>query len=167
MRVPSLFLTATLAATLPAQGSATVNDVGMTMDGGMLPVIFGQSCGPFTCTPLYAGPVAAGQPGRTVIVYGAPNQPFALAIDLANSAPCMPFPGIANSLILGVQPVTLAFGLIGGGILVGPCNQGRAWYGLSFPVGAPSGVQFELQALAMSASQNVPAFTIALQSSIQ
>ncbi len=167
MRVPSLFLTAAFAATLPAQGSATVNDVGLTMSGGALPVIFGQSCGPFTCTPLYAGPVAAGQPGRSVIVHGAPNQPFALAIDFANSAPCIPFPGIANALTLGAQPVTIAFGVIGSGTLIGPCNQGRAWCGLSFPVGAPSGVQFELQALAMSASQNVPAFSSALQSSIQ
>ena len=167
MRVPSLFLTVALAAALPAQGSVLVNDVGLTMDGGMLTVIFGQSCGPFTCTPFFASPVATGQPSRSVIVYGATNQPFALAIDLVNPGPCIAFPGIANSLILGVQPVTLAFGLIGPGILIGPCNQGRAWYGLSFPSAAPSGVQFQLQALAMSAAQNVPAFTIALHSSIQ
>lgn len=165
MRVPATFLTAALATiALPAQGSVLVNDVGLTMDGGMLTVIYGQSCGPFTCTPFFAGPVAAGQPSRTVIVYGAPAQVFALAIDLVNPAPCIAIPGIANSLILGVQPVTLAVGLIGGGILIGPCNQGRALYGLGFPAGTPPGVAFQLQAIAMSAAQNVPAFTIALQS---
>ena len=167
MRVPTLFLTAALGvAALPAQGSVTVNDVGLTMDGGMLTVIYGQSCGPFTCTPFFAGPVAVGQPSRSVIVYGAQLQPFVLAIDLVNPAPCLPIPGIANSLILGLQPITLAVGLIGPASFVTPCQQGRAWYGLSFPVGTPTGVSFELQALAFSPSQNVPAFTIALRSQI-
>ena len=165
MHVPSLFPTAALAAlALPAQASLLVDDVGLTMDGGMLTVIYGQNCGPFTCTPFFAGPVAAGQPSRTVIVYGAQLQPFVLAIDLVNPAPCVAIPGLANSLILGLQPITLAVGAIGPGILIGPCSQGRAFYGLAFPAGAPPGVQFQLQALAMSASQNVPAFTIALQS---
>jgi hypothetical protein len=167
MRVPSLFLTAALAAALPAQGSVTVNDVGLTMDGGILTVIYGQSCGPFTCAPFHAGAVAAGQPPRTVVVYGAPAQIYVLAIDLANQAPCIAIPGIRNALILGPQPITLAIGLVGPGSAITPCQQGRAPYLLSFPAGAPSGVQFQLQALAMSPSQNVPAFTIALQAMIQ
>ena len=103
---------------------------------------------------------------RSVIVYGAQLQPFVLAIDLVNPAPCIPIPGIANSLILGLQPITLAVGMIGPASFVTPCQQGRAWYGLSFPVGTPTGVSFELQALAFSPSQNVPAFTIALRSQI-
>jgi len=167
MRVSSLFLTTALAAALPAQGSVLVNDVGLTMDGGILTVIYGQGCGPFTCAPFIAGGVGGGQPPRTVVVYGAPSQVYVLAIDVANSAPCIPFPGIGNALILGVQPVTLAIGVLGPGSLIAPCQQGRAGYQLAFPVGAPVGVQFELQALAMSASQNVPAFTIALQATIQ
>lgn len=167
MRVPSLFLTAAITAALPAQGSVLVNDVGLTMDGGMLTVIYGQSCGPFTCTPFVAGPVGVGQPPRSVVVYGRPAQVYVLAIDLANGAPCIPFPGIANALILGVQPITLAIGLLGPGSTITPCQQGRAAYLLSFPAGTPTSVPFQLQGLAMSPSQNVPAFTVALQSSTQ
>ena len=164
MRVPFLFLTAALAAApLLAQ---SVQDVGLTMDGGLLTVIYGQACGPFSCTPRVAGNVAAAQP-RVVVVYGAPVQIYVLAIDLANSAPCFAFPGIANSLVLGVQPFTLAIGILGPGGVIGACQQGRAPYSLLFPLGTPSGVQFQLQALAMSPTQNVPAFTIALQATTQ
>lgn len=164
MRVPQLFLTAALAAApLTAQ---SVQDVGLTMDGGILTVIYGQSCGPFACTPWIAGPVAPGQP-RAVVVYGAPGQVYVLAIDLFSSQPCLPIPGLGNALILSPVPITLAVGVTGPGNPTSVCLQGRAAYSLSFPVGAPSGLPFLLQGLAMSASQNVPAFTVALQSSIQ
>jgi len=166
MRASRLFLTAALAAAPLAAQASNVADVGLTMDGGILTVIYGQSCGPFSCTPWVAGPVAPGQP-RIVVVYGAPTQVYVLAIDLFSSQPCLPIPGLGNALILSPQPITLAVGVTGPGNPTSVCLQGRGAYSLSFPLGAPSGLPFQLQALAMSAAQNVPAFTIALQSTIQ
>lgn len=151
---------ALLAAPVTAQ---QVADVGLMMDGGVLTVIYGQSCGPFTCQPFQAGPTGAGQP-YNVYIFGAPLQFFALAADFPTGAACLPFPGVGNSLLLLNQPVTLAIGAIGAGSFTSVCQQGRATYQLTFPLGTPPGVQFLLQGVAISATQNIPAFTVAIAS---
>ncbi len=147
------------AAALPAQNVA---DVGLMMDGGILTVIYGQSCGPFTCVPFQAGPTGAGQP-YNVYVYGAPQQFFVLAADIDGNQPCIPFPGVGNMLML-TQPVTLAFGFIGTAPPTGLCLQGRGQYVLQFPAGTPPGVGYRIQAAAVSGSQSIPAFTVTIRS---
>lgn len=163
MRIPALVLLAgaALAAAAPIQAQI-VTDVGLMMDGGVLTVIYGQNCGPFSCIPVQAGPTGVGQP-YNVYVHGAPQQVFALAADVDAGQPCVPVPGIGNLLMLS-QPVTLAFGFTGNAGAVGACLQGRGTYVLQFPTGTPPGVGYRLQALAISASQNVPAFTITIRS---
>lgn len=163
MRLPHLLLTAlaltTSTAALPAQAVRIASDVGLTMDGGLLTVIYGQSCGAFTCTPFQAGNVGAGQQ-RTVAIYGAPLQPYALAIDLATPQ-CITFPGFFNQLLVSL-PVTLAVGMIGPGSATAVCPQGRAGYGLLFPPGTPAGYDFVLQGVAMSHGLREPAFTVGI-----
>lgn len=155
------FLSATLLTVTPlAAQLVSVNDVGLTMDGGILPVIYGQSCGPFTCTPFQAGPVGAGLP-YNISVHGAPGQAFVLAIDLV-PFPCIAFPGIGNALLVA-QPVTLALGIA----VANPtaaCRQGRGVHVLQTPPATPPGIQFLLQGGAFSPSLGIPAFTVALQS---
>lgn len=167
MTLRSLLFAAVCAAPVAAQaGSVSVHDVGLTLDGGMLTVIYGQSCGPFSCLPFQAGPVGRGQL-RIATVHGAPQQLFVLAVSLASiGMPCQPFPGFGNALILG-QPHTLAIGVLGAPAAGTVCLQGRADYPLLLPPNAPVGVPFELQALAWSASRQQPAFTIALRATIQ
>ena len=72
-------------------------------------------------------------------------------------------PGIGNSLLLS-HPVILALGVTGQPSSSGICPQGRATYVLQFPAGTPPGVGFRLQALTLSTSQNIPAFTVAIRS---
>ena len=159
MRITRLLAAALLvAATVPAQ---TASNVGLTMDGGMLTVLYGQSCGAFTCQPFQAGPVGVGN-SHQVHVYGAIQQPYVLAIGLTNTAPCITIPGFANSLVL-LGPVTLQVGLTSAPVLTSVCPQARASYTLTFPNGTPIGVGFQLQALATSATQG-PAFTISIES---
>lgn len=162
-----LLLSTAIAAPVAAQaGSLAVHDVGLTLDGGMLTVIYGQSCGPFSCQPFQAGPVGRGQL-RIATVHGAPQQLYVLAVSLASIAmPCQLFPGVGNALVLG-QPNTLAIGVLGPSVPGTVCLQGRADYPLLLPPQAPVGVPFELQALAWSASHQQPAFTIALSATIQ
>ncbi|MCA8974415.1 MAG: hypothetical protein KDC98_06820 [Planctomycetes bacterium] len=161
MQLHRFVLAAALSA--PALLAQTAADVGLTMSGGVLTVIYGQNCGTFTCQPFVAGTTAAGQP-YDVSVWGAPNQPFVLAADLPTGAPCIQIAGVANSLLLQNQPITLATGMIGSGSAIGVCNQGRARYALQFPAGTPVGVQYLLQGVAMSASLRMPAFTVAITS---
>ncbi len=149
------------AAGLPL-GAQTATDVGLMMDGGLLTVIYGQTCGAFTCTPFTAGPVGAGNPHR-VYVYGALNQPHVLAIDLANTLPCLPLPGFANALVLQQQPVTLALGVNAPWFSTTACPVGRGTHTLQFPIGTPPGIAFDLQALTISGS-GLPAFTVAIRS---
>lgn len=156
--VPLLVAALPLAAAVPAQSAS---NVGLTMDGGMLTVLYGQACGAFTCQPFVAGPVGAASP-RNVYVYGAVQQPYVLAIGLTNTAPCITIPGLANSLVL-LGPITLQVGLTAAPVLTSVCPQARDRYLLQFPAGTPVGVGFQLQALATSATQG-PAFTIAIES---
>ena len=44
------------------------------------------------------------------------------------------------------------------------CLQGRGQYVLQLPAGTPAGIGYRLQALAVSASSNAPALTIAIRS---
>ncbi|MBM4059811.1 MAG: hypothetical protein FJ265_01770 [Planctomycetes bacterium] len=167
MRIPSTWLAAALAALpLAAQGGTTaVQDVGLTLDGGMLTVIYGRDCGPFTCQPMFAGPVGIGQQ-RIVSVYGAPSQVYVLAFSLASlTQPCILVPGIGNALILG-HPIVVAIGVTSPAMPGSTCQQGRANYPFTFPPTAPPGMPFEIQGLAISPSLGVPAFTIALRSQI-
>lgn len=159
MRIPTCMFAALLSSAAFAQNA---HDVGLHMDGGMLTVLYGQSCGAFTCQPFLAGPVGAGNPHR-VHVYGAIAQPYVLAIGLAPNLPCVPLPGFANALLVQA-PVTLQIGLTNSPVLTSVCQQGRGSYVLQFPLGTPVGVGFQLQALAVSATQNMPAFTIAIES---
>lgn len=154
----SLFVVLGLSS-LPAQTSA--NDVGLTMDGGMLPVIYGQACGAVTCTPFMAGAVNPGAV-RTVTVWAPSVTPCILAIGLPGV--CFPFPGIANSLMLN-GPVTLAVGVTvsPGPQGARPCVPGQGYYAfqLNVPLTAPTGWTFRLQALATTGTSGV-AFTPAL-----
>lgn len=155
-----LFAAALATNACPGQ---TVADVGLMMDGGILTVIYGQDCGPFTCQPFTAGPTGAGQP-HNVYVFGAPQQFFALAADVDTGQGCLPpIPGVGNRLLLA-QPVTLAFGFVGNVGGIGLCQQGRGHYVLQLPSGTPPGVAYRLQAVAVSSSLGIPALTVAIRS---
>jgi len=169
----SLFALIAVCSLATAQTNTTsVNDVGLTMDGGVLTVIFGQACGPFSCRPFPAGqvtPTTTNTRARTVTVHGAPNSVYVLGVSQAPLAtPCTTVPGIGNALILG-QPITLlAFGVTSAGPLsTTACRQGQGRFVLNVPSTVPSGFTFLLQALAMSATTGGPAFTVALQGSVR
>jgi hypothetical protein len=159
----SLFALALGLSSLAAQ--TTANDVGLTMDGGVLPVIYGQTCGAVTCTPFMAGAVSPSAV-RTVTVWAASGTPCILAIGLPGV--CFPFPGIANPLLLN-GPVTLAVGVTvsPGPQGARPCLPGYGFYAfpLNVPATAPTGWTFRLQALATTFAAGV-AFTPALEVNI-
>jgi hypothetical protein len=139
----------------------TVTDVGLTLDGGMLTVIYGRSCGTFTCTPHVGGSVGGGE-NRTLTCFGAPGTAFVVALGLPAPV-CFPFPGIANSLMLDPSALaTIGFGVTGNlGISICPATGGR----LAFPVPpvVPPGIVFRLQGLATSPGLMAPAFTNAIE----
>jgi hypothetical protein len=149
-------LFATLALTsLPAQ---TANDVGLTMSGGILTVIYGHQCGTVSCTPMTGGTVAANDT-RTVTVYGNNGTPYILGIGLPGV--CFPFPGIANMLLLN-GPLTLAVGVTTNGPSTSTCRVGPGRFTLNIPPNAPTGWSFRLQALATSFTAGL-AFTNAIE----
>jgi hypothetical protein len=145
MRLRSAFALCTLSAAVPAQ----VQDVGLTLDGGMLTVLYGQICGPVGCATFPGATIAFGET-RTVAHYAALNSPFVLAIGLPT--PCWQVPGIANDALLGAPIITLAVGSASQPILTGACNQAGARVRLSMPPAGPSGVTFVLQSLGVSNS---------------
>ena len=169
MRARSLLLAcALLVAPLCGQNAfAAFNDVGLTMDGGVLPVIYGRYCGPALCVTTQAGPVSRGQP-RMVTVYGAPNQPFALAVSLG--APTCTFTvvggGLVGNALMLAQPVTLSIGVTSSQVPGLPCPLGTGVFTLQLPMSAPVGLQFLLQAVVVSPSYPL-AFTGALQTTVQ
>jgi hypothetical protein len=164
-------LAALAAASLPAQtNTASVNDVGLTMDGGLLTVIYGQACGPFTCTPFPAGPLgtSANSRTRTITVHGAPTSFYVLAMSIAPpTSPCLRIPGIGNALILGLPATTLAFGITSAAVPSpsAACRQGQGRYVLTVPATAPAGIRIGLQALANSETRGL-ALTVALETRI-
>ena len=131
-------------------GRAQTTEIGLTMDGGMLTVIYGQSCGPVGCQPFFGGPVGALQP-RTLVHYGAPQSIYLVVIGLPGG--CLPIPGIDNPLLL-TDPVLV----IGSGITSAPpfvplpCNQGIAAETLLLPAGLPAGLAFRIQSLGVGNS---------------
>jgi hypothetical protein len=135
------------ALALAPIAAAQATDVGLTMDGGMLTVIYGQSCGPVPCTPFQAGPIGIGQP-RNLIHYGAPQTLYAIAVGLP--MPCVAIPGIDNALQLN-GPIILDSGITTSPPFVPlPCNQGVANYSLIVPPVAPIGLQFHIQSIGVS-----------------
>jgi hypothetical protein len=145
--LPCLLMCALAAS--PAFAQAT--DVGLTMDGGTLTVIYGQDCGPVTCTPFVAGPVGANQ-SRLLIHYAAPQTLYAIAVGVP--APCVAIPGIDNVLLLG-GPIVLDWGITSTPPFAPlPCNlsQGIANFSLLLPANTPPGIMFRIQSLGVSGS---------------
>jgi hypothetical protein len=135
------------ALALAPFAAAQATDIGLTMDGGMLTVIYGQSCGPVPCTPFTAGPIGIGQP-RNLIHFGAPQTLYAIAVGLPT--PCIVIPGLDNALQLN-GPIILDSGITTSPPFVPlPCNQGIANYSLVVPPSAPIGLQVHIQSLGVS-----------------
>lgn len=134
-------------ATAAAHAQAT--DVGLTMDGGLLTVLYGQICGPVACTPFVGGAVGAGQ-SRSLVHYGAPQSLYAIAIGLP--MPCVAIPGIDNVALLN-NPVFLDAGVTSAPPFVPtPCQQGVPSAGLTIPANAPLGFVFRVQSFGVSNS---------------
>ena len=170
MRVHSLLLAGSLvAAPLCSQDAfSPVNDDGLTIDGGVLPVIYGSSCGPALCITTQVGAIVRGQ-GRTVTVYGAPNRPFLVALSLVQ--PLCAFTVINGQLIgnglMLPQPLLLLVGFTSPLVPGLPCQQGTGSFQLLLPPTAPIGLGFLMQAIVASPTYPGLAFTGALQATIQ
>lgn len=137
----------TCSLALSSFAFAQTQDVGLTMDGGLLTVIYGQDCGPVGCTPMVAGPVGVGTT-RSVTHYSAPQTLYAVAIGFPGS--CVQVPGFDNSLLLQ-SPVVVGWGLTSAPPFVAlPCQQGLATASFTIPAGAPAGVAFRIQSLGES-----------------
>lgn len=143
-------LTFLVAAALGAAASrAQALDVGLTMDGGMLTVLYGQVCGTVNCTPFVAGPVGVGQ-SRSLVHYAAPASLYAVAIGLPG--PCLQVPGFDNVFLLS-NPVILGFGITSAPPFVPtPCQQGVTSESFTIPAGAPTGFVLRLQSFGLSNS---------------
>ena len=148
MRQLSCIVLGALAAALPSQATG-VNDVGLTLSGGVLTVIYGQTCGPLACAPFPGGTIALGET-RTVTHWAAPTTPYVLAIGFPG--PCIQFPGVANSLLLGFPIETLAIGTVQLASSISACRQGAARYTLVMPPAGPTGIMFRLQSLGVGNS---------------
>ena len=140
--------------------TAQVQDVGLTMDGGVLTVIYGQVCGPVSCTPFVGGNVAGGET-RSLIHYSHYTSLYVIAV--GNPGPCLNIPGFDNPLLLA-DPFVLGFGLTSSPPFVPlPCQQGIAGESLSLPVGTPPGIVFRVQSLGVSPSTGNFAFGPAIE----
>jgi len=129
--------------------TAQVQDVALEMISPTSPVIFGQQCGPVTCTPLSGSTVAAGQ-SRTLVHYGQPVSFYAIALGFPGL--CLPIPGFDNVLLLD-SPVILGFGVTSTPPFVPlPCQQGFNQETLTLPPGTPPGIVFRVQSLGISVS---------------
>lgn len=170
MRTP--FVVAALCGVFPfAAGLAAqspVQDVGLTFTpSAMLPAFAGHDCGPFSCTPVQSFNVGPNS-GSRADVFGAAGTPFVLGISLATAPVCLPIAGLGNSLLL--DPATVSAYAIGvtppPGPVSLPCQVTRANVLFPVPVGAPSGLPFRLQGIAVGGSSGVLAFTIAIDAAI-
>lgn len=156
----TLLLGFSFCAMLSASAMAQVPDVGLTMDGGVLTVIYGQVCGPVSCTPLTGGTVGAGQT-RSLVHYSAPATLYAIAIGFAG--PCVAVPGFDNPLLLQ-SPLILGFGLTSAPPFVPlPCQQGIASESFTLPNTTPPGIVFRVQSLGVSPSTGLFAFSDAIE----
>jgi hypothetical protein len=140
--------TASLIALLAGTAAAQTNDVGLTMSGGVLPVIYGQVCGPVGCLPFPGGSVAPGQ-SRSLTIYGRPASLFAVAIGLPGQL-CLPIPGIDNLLLLDINSLVVLSAGLTSSYLPLPCFQGLAPASFTLPPNAPIGVVFRLQSFGQS-----------------
>jgi hypothetical protein len=154
-----VFVCLTFAA-LPAQG---VTDVGLTLDGGALTVLYGQTCGAVACAPFPGATIGYGTT-RTLTHYAALNSPFVLAMGLPG--PCFQFPGIANSVLLGAPIVTLAVGITNQPVLTAACRVAGVRYQLAMPPAGPIGLVVRFQSLGVSNS-GMPAFGPAIEVTTQ
>jgi hypothetical protein len=164
-----MLLLPALAAGLSAQSTGSVNDVGLTIDGGTAGNgSFGQICGAFSCTPVTASAVLVGST-RQLTHWGAASTPFVIAISLLPAAPmCLPFPGIGNALALDPNLVTLTVGVtapLGASTVACRVTPGRTV--LAMPATAPPGIGFRLQSIGISFSTQGPAFTRPIDSVTQ
>ncbi|MBK8978306.1 MAG: hypothetical protein IPM29_20580 [Planctomycetes bacterium] len=143
-------LAVSLAAVLAAPAFAQAQDVGLTSDGGLLTVIYGQICGPVGCQPFPAGAVGANST-RNFVHYAAPRTPFAIVLGLPGA--CARVRGIDNVLLLAPPLVTLGSGSTSAPPIVPtPCGQGLAHASLTIPAVAPVGLVFRVQSIGMSNS---------------
>lgn len=142
------FLSALL--TVPARCQAPLaQDVGLYLDGGLLTVVYGQECGPVSCTPFQAGFVGGGET-RTLFHFSAAVSLYAVAIGFPGA--CVTLPGFDNPLLLS-DPVILSWGLTSAPpFSPTQCDQGIANATLAMPVGTPAGITFRLQSLGQSNS---------------
>ena len=142
---------AALAITAPAQ----VQDVGLTLDGGVLTVIYGQACGPVSCSPMVGGPIAGGQ-ARMLTQYSAPQTLYAVAVGVPGA--CLPLPGFGNSLLLQ-NPFVLSWGVMPTPPFAPiPCQQTFFAVPLMLPAGTPAGIALRLQSVGVSPSTGQFAF---------
>ena len=136
-----------LSCALASPVFAQAQDIGLTMDGGVLTVIYGQDCGPVGCTPFVGGSIVAGE-SRGLVHLSAPQTLYAIAI--GNVGPCLPIPGFDNNLMLS-NPLVLGWGLTSAPPFVGlPCQQGMAFEQLTIPAGVPAGIVFRVQSFGQS-----------------
>jgi hypothetical protein len=160
MRMLTCLLPIVLAAAAPSQ--ITVTDVGLTLIGSSLTPLYGQYCGTVGCTPFTGRTLQLSQT-LSLVHYAAPTSPFVIAIALPG--PCIPFPGIANSVMLDLATVqTLSVGVTGSGGQITGCPQltSRGAYTMTMPPSAPVPITFRFQSLGVSGS-GMPAFGPALE----
>lgn len=145
-RLPFLLLA---GAAITGTSMAQATDIGLTMDGGMLTVLFGQICGPVSCATFPGGSIGVGQ-SRNLQHYGKPASLYAIAIGLPG--PCIAIPGIDNPVLLS-GPVFVDAGLTSAPPFVPtPCQQGVAGYTLAIPANAPTGFVLRIQSFGQSNS---------------
>lgn len=158
--LPCLLAGALLAGTATAQLS--FNEIGLTMDGGVLTVLYGQICGPVTCQP-FVGSIGPGQT-RNLTHYGQPVSLYIFALGLPG--PCLAVPGWGNVLLLDNPISILDFGVTTTPPFVPTgCNQGMGFTQLSIPLGAPLGFVFRLQSLGIT-NTGVLSFGPAIETTI-
>jgi hypothetical protein len=157
-----------LCSVFSLSAQSTVQDVGLTLTPGVLTVIYGQVCGTFSCTPDAASSLMAGS-ANELGVWAAGNAPFIVGISVAATpTPCVPLPGLANSLLLDPPTlVLLAVGVIPPSVpMPFGCQVARQNVPFAIPAGAPSGLSFRLQAVGTSPSSGVLAFSGAIDATV-
>ena len=154
-----------LGAALAAPATAQASDVGLTLDGGMLTVIFGQDCGPVTCQPLFGGNVGMQQ-ARVLTHYGQAQSLYLIALGLPGA--CVQIPGLDNPLLLTDPIIILGAGLTSSPPFVPlPCpNQGIAQETIFLPLGLQPGLVFRAQSLGISTTTGNLAFSPAIECTV-